>query len=132
MTKNRASSKFSNVIRLNVKDLDQKPLIGVSLTLRDINNKLLKRGITNEKGNCVLPWKEGQTPRSIEASYIGFSNFIGQVDQESSLDYTINMLDIFRPIKAGTVWEYSTKKIQAEKMILTKEGRVTILIKVQD
>ncbi len=132
MTKNKASSKFNNVLRLLVQDLDDRPLVGVSLTLRDLENKLIIRGITNEKGNCVLPWKEGQSPGSIEASYIGFSNFIGAVNQDTSLDYTISMSHTYRAIEAGTVWEYLAKKTGQDRMVLVRDNRKSTFVKIQE
>jgi len=122
--KNKASLKFTQVLKVLVQDLDNNPLIGVTLTLRDEKDKIILNGISNEKGYSVLKWKAGQTPNSLEVSYTGFSNLITPLDRDSALDYTISLSHTFRPIPAGTVWEYDTK-LRKTRLRLTKEERTT-------
>jgi len=131
ITKNIASPKFKNILKLYVQDLEEQPLIGVTFTLRDDQEKVLMNGISNEKGNCVLQWKEGELLGSIEASYTGFTNLIAPLDQDVALDYTISLSHTFRSIEAGTIWEYDTK-IQKGKMRVTKEGRTLTYYKQVD
>jgi len=127
-TENKASLKFSEVIRLLVQDTEGQPLIGVTLTLREKNGKVLLNGISNEKGNCVLKWKKGQKPAFLEASYTGFSNLLLDVPDKTALDYTIKLSHTYKAIEAGTIWEFDLKTWK-KKIQLTKDERATIFFK---
>jgi len=94
---------------ISIYDNENEPLIGVSISLLDVNQQLIEAAVTNIEGRRNLQIEASNQPSKIDISYIGMEGLSLSLNDKQSKKIEITLVEKTKVWKAEDLLKYKYK-----------------------